>query len=948
MDRLRSPGSLLLLLAACPWTPAQICLPGATSAADVGLSPRCGAVLAWNGDALPDLALADTSGSRVYLLQNDGAGSFFEADSWYAGGDIHDLVACDMDGDGDQDLVVSYPSAAGIAVLFQDASRDFFPGPSAPVPAFPLGLACGDLNGDMVPDVVVASGGYPGSLSVLRNLGAGNFAPATSYAAFGDRTVSCTLLDLDGDLDLDVVGVNEQSASLVLYRNDGSGALTFLALVPVDPGPTFAEAGDLDGDLDLDLVVGCGDFGALTADLLVLQNLGTGAFAAPHRITAPGEYRAASLVDLDGDLLLDLVATYTQGFGKAGRGLLHLRGLGDGTFDSLGAARVAEEPYFVATADFDADGDPDTAVVCDRPGSVVWFDNPGDGRLVDPEWRSGIHHGDVLALDLDQDGHEDLVMVEPLFGGPDYRGIYLQRSVGPSQWGAPESHDTLRYPAEIHAADLDADGDVDLVVSCEGYFDDLQWIIIESGVTVQENLGDGSFAPPLHLLTGLDHWIRTATVADFSGDGIPDIVASGTLYGVPATYLLVHDGAFGFAGPVPILGTLALRLTHADLDGNGAAELLVNPSYPDDDEIRVHVQEGGVFTLRQSIDLDQDLRDWQVVDLGGDGHQDLVTLGVTFSRSQVQLLCGVGDGTLSLPVSLPTAPFASRVAAVHLDDDCALDLVSLNSWTADLWVYPGLGGGNFAAPFSRHAPERPTSMAVLDIDRDGIRELAVGTLDGDVDPTTNGFTLFRFCAMAPPGRPVVDSISPPRGPHEQPATVTVSGQHFHPAASVSVRIGAQPASSWWVVDAQTLHVDLPPLPPGPALLSVQNCVGTTAAAAVWIATPAVTVEGDFQPGGSVKQTYHHEPGEDLLGVFGLPPEVSIPVAPFAGSLRIFPFFLQFIRRDGAETEWVVNGNIPPDPGLQGVEVLFQALVGPTLTGPGKSGAWTNAASLRIE
>ncbi|PYV11330.1 MAG: hypothetical protein DMG07_19520 [Acidobacteria bacterium] len=65
-------------------------------------------------------------------------------------------------------------------------------------------------------------------------------------------------------------------------------------------------------------------------------------------------------------------------------------------------------------ADLDGDGDLDVIATGYEPGQVAWFENPGDPRgtwrvhAVKPEWSRATQ---VLAVDLDGDGHLDLAAV---------------------------------------------------------------------------------------------------------------------------------------------------------------------------------------------------------------------------------------------------------------------------------------------------------------------------------------------------------------------------------------------------------------------------------------------------------------------------------------------------------------------------------------------------------
>ncbi len=130
--------------------------------------------------------------------------------------------------------------------------------------------------------------------------------------------------------------------------------------------------------------------------------------------------------------------------------------------------------------DLDGDGDLDLANAnsdFDTPEAeenVVWYENPGPGRTLREPWpirelyRSDEFYAkeQVLIADLDADGRNDVIVHAP-------ERIYWFRNLGPSEGAdAPirfeqrpiEKHEATRWRARpLEAADLDADGDLDLI-----------------------------------------------------------------------------------------------------------------------------------------------------------------------------------------------------------------------------------------------------------------------------------------------------------------------------------------------------------------------------------------------------------------------------------------------------------------------------------------------------
>jgi hypothetical protein len=114
------------------------------------------------------------------------------------------------------------------------------------------GLACGDLDGDGDQDLVVCGAADAGGTLVLFNDGTGRFTAGPQIA---DRGVVPILGDVDNDGDLDV-WLGRNGPELLLF-NDGKGGFVQHDLKQGPPGGSLtccARLADLDSDGDLDML----------------------------------------------------------------------------------------------------------------------------------------------------------------------------------------------------------------------------------------------------------------------------------------------------------------------------------------------------------------------------------------------------------------------------------------------------------------------------------------------------------------------------------------------------------------------------------------------------------------------------------------------------------------------------------------------------------------------
>jgi enediyne biosynthesis protein E4 len=221
-------------------------------------------LLDYDRDGLLDVFFSngpeDGSGENV-LMRNQGDGSFRDV-SVEAGitGSPSGKGVCvlDVDNDGWMDVFVTTGRAWGNELYMNQRDGTFLDqavsrGVSDPARRFGVGVGCGDLDGDGDPDIALVTHDKDWSGNQLFRNDGGRFtdiAPQVGFAEFTDgHGLALEDLDLDGDLDVVMAGINTEP---VLFRNDGDWEWTRLCdgggIVQAH-GVTWAVASaDLDGD----------------------------------------------------------------------------------------------------------------------------------------------------------------------------------------------------------------------------------------------------------------------------------------------------------------------------------------------------------------------------------------------------------------------------------------------------------------------------------------------------------------------------------------------------------------------------------------------------------------------------------------------------------------------------------------------------------------------------
>ncbi len=385
--------------------------------------------------------------------------------------------------------------AAGNGLTSVASQVSFEPQATYAAGADPFSVAMGDLNGDGIPDAVVANSGG-GNISVLRGVGDASFLPQTLYGA-GLSPISVALADVNGDGNLDAIVVDQGSNSLSLLLGNGDGTFQSQSLISTGASPASVAVADLNGDGKPDLVVA----NQGSDNVSVLLGNGDGTFQPQALYPAGSTPASVAVADLNGDGIPDLVVA-NEGDSNVGV----LLGSGDGTFQPPNVYSTDVAPVSVAVADVDGDGNPDI-VVANLNNDVSVLLGNGNGTLQDQVLHSvGNSPSSLAVADLNGDGRPDVAVVNT---GDDTVGALLGGAFSSQLTFATDSS-----PESVAVADLNGDGRPDLVVANDN-----------SDLSVLVNAPNGGFTgqaysivqpPVLQLSSNTDYttaWTDAGAVA---------------------------------------------------------------------------------------------------------------------------------------------------------------------------------------------------------------------------------------------------------------------------------------------------------------------------------------------------------------------------------------------------------------------------------------------------
>jgi YD repeat-containing protein len=325
--------------------------------------------------------------------------------------------------------------------------------------------------------------------------------------------------------------------------------------------PSITATGDFNGDGIPDLaIVNAGD---QTISILLGNGDGTFRPAPNSPISVSGTVTALVVGDFNGDGEPDLAIDAAS--------LQILLGKGDGTFGPAPPSSIPSfQSYAMAAGDFNGDGNLDLALGNISSATVTVLLGNGDGTFFQSAGAPPNLFSDITAMvagDFNNDGQLDLAITANTdaanFTTQGWIEILLNNGDGTFRV-APTS--PIAFGASLSSlavADFNGDGEPDLAVVDKG----------AAAIYILIGHGDGAFTLGANL-SGVTYYPQIVSVGDFNGDGEPDVIVTGI--GYANVFLGNGDGTFIFPYPLgtvqPVNIGTASGVAVADFNGDGSSD----------------------------------------------------------------------------------------------------------------------------------------------------------------------------------------------------------------------------------------------------------------------------------------------------------------------------------------------------------------------------------------
>ena len=624
----------------------------------------------------------------------------------------------DLDDDGDPDLVIRTSVSNLVWIENVDAASSNWTGHIIASVSNHIPLAVGDIDGDADDDVLSYYTSISSPTVIVWHENISNATAWTIHLVETNFSASAFVgeagiadFDRDGWPDIVLSGSANLSDSLFWYNSLSATGWTRMK-IPSSSSPSsdgFAIA-DIDGDGWKDVVA----WQSLSVHWYAFTPGTTSNWLKRSLFTNVITETSVVVGDYNSDGKTDVAFNFSPngpGYGYAAN---------DGTGTNWTFVEAAGSHS--KNLDYDQDGD------LDIMGSSSWFANPGrgGGAWIPHPLTSSFGGSPFAFADFDRDGDADTVVLESGVGSASLYWIETGIPALNRLFGDTTTIVTnLPSASALRAADMDRDGDIDLVAA--SYSGQVMWY---------RNNGPGTSWNERVIASNTGVNFSALAVGDFDADGDPDVAASTYTQGEMLWFENLNGlGASWLSHNVDVSVFFINDLEAPLLNRDDFPDLAGSVSFTSDLMQWVNRQGSGTNWLARFVT--NDITAPFGIDAGDvdrDGHADLIA--TDFSSSRLRWFENPLDdpGTNWIPHTVSTnAPGLLDAVFADLDHDGDLDVAAVSASEDNLriWFNTSGDGTTWSGDLVTTNLNNPRKVIAGDFDRDGRVDLATTEQDSN-------------------------------------------------------------------------------------------------------------------------------------------------------------------------------------------------------------------------